>query len=264
MPRFVFQLPGLFVFLLGWNLSSRAQIQEIAFPLIFEKTSFDFGTMGELGGLVYHSFTFQNTSKDTVWMQNASASCHCTKGEFPLEGIPPKGTGTIKVTYDPKGRPWEFETGVEVKLKGFAKTKELKVKGNTIRGAETIRFEPAEYTQRFQYNEKSIEAEEAEFMAFVEKMVPLIEKHKNIKIQIESSASYVPTKSFANNTELTMQRAKDARSKMLDILVKSNADLSRVLFEEDLTKVQGPAYSKDYKSQMAKYIPFQYVKIRVF
>jgi len=263
-PRHIFLLTGLFLFLLGFSLTGLSQDSSKPVPIQFEHSSFDFGTIGELGGTVYHSFVFQNTSNDTVWILSASGTCHCTTGEFPQEGIPPKKSGIVKVAYDPKGRPWEFESAVEVKLKGFKEFKELKLIGKTIGGAETIRFEPAEYTQKFQYNEKSIEAEEAAFKAFVEKMVPLIEKHKLIRIQIESSASHVPTKTFANNNELTAQRAKDARSKMLDILAGFHADLSRVVFQNDITLVQGPAYSKDYKSQMAKYVPYQYVKIRVF
>lgn len=263
-PRYFKSLTGLFLFLLGFPFAGSSQNSTKPVPLQFQESAFDFGTIGELGGTVYHSFVFQNTSNDTIWILSAAGTCHCTTGEFPQEGIPPKKTGIIKVAYDPKGRPWEFESAVEVKVKGYKDHKDLKVIGKTIGGAETIRFEPAEYTQKFQYNEKSIEAEEAAFKAFVEKMVPLIEKHKMIRIQIESSASHVPTKTYANNNELTAQRAKDARSKMLDILAGFHADLSRVVFQNDITLVQGPAYSKDYKSQMAKYIPFQYVKIRVF
>lgn len=235
-----------------------------SFPLKFQHTSYDFGPIGELGGPVYHQFSFQNTSNDTVWISSASASCHCTVGEFPKDGIPPKGTGSIKISYDPKGRPWEFDSGLELKLKNRPNSLPLSVKGKTIGGAEIIRFTPAEYTQKFQYNEKSIVAQDADFKAFVGQMVPLIEKHKSIKIQIESSASHVPTKSFSDNKELTAVRAREARSKVLDILETFGADLSKVEFLDDITLVQGPAYSKDYKKQMAKYFPFQYVKIRVF
>jgi len=234
------------------------------FPLQFEKTEFDFGTMGELGGIVYHQFDFENKTKDTIWLLDAKPECHCTTGDFPRTGIPPNGVGSIKVTYDPKGRPWEFESGVLVKVKGWEFEKELKVKGNVIGGAETIRFTPAEYVQKFQYNEKLIEGEEAAFKQFVQTLIPLLEKHEDIKIQIESSASHVPTKTFANNLELTKQRAVEAREKVLDLLSSWKADLNKVIFLDDQTLVQGPAYTSDYKKQMAKYLPFQYVKIRVF
>jgi len=255
------KISGLFFSLL-FSFCAHSQIDN--FPLQFIKSESDLGTLGELGGIVYHQFEFENISNDTVYILDAKAECHCTAGEFPKTGIPPKGKGSVKVSYDPKGRPWEFESGVLVKVKDRQDGMQLKIKGNTVGGAETIRFSPAEYIQKFQYNEKSIEGEEADFKKFVQSLVPLLEKHKDIKIQIESSASNVPTKTFSNNIELTRQRAKEAREKMLDILSTWKSDLSRVIFLEDQTLVQGPAYTSDYNKQSAKYLPFQYVKIRVF
>lgn len=238
--------------------------QTSSFPLLFQQREFDFGTIGERGGPVYHHFLFVNTGTDTVWIMDAKAACHCTTGEFPKQGIPPKGTGTIKLTYNPKDRPWEFETGLTILLKKHTKTIELKAKGKALGGLETARFAPLEFTQKFLYNEKSIEESEADFKQFVEKLVPLLEVHKDVKVQIESSASHVPTKSFSTNEELTRQRAKDARIKMVEIFSLFQADLDRLMFMEDITLVQGPPYSSDYKKQMAKYLPFQYVKIKVF
>jgi hypothetical protein len=259
-PRFIIK-SGLFLCLFYWHSFCFAQQ---AFPLRFESSDYDFGTVGELGGILYHHFSFENTGPDTVWILDAKAECHCTTGDFPKKGIAPKEKGKIKVSYDPKGRPWEFESGVVVRVKGQKEAKELKIKGKTIGGAETIRFSPAEYIQRFLYNEKSILAEDPEFQAFVKKLVPLLEKHKDIKIQIESSASRVPTKSFSNNEELTKTRAREAREKMLEILASYQADLSKVIFLDDQTLVQGPEYTSDYRKQISKYQPFQYVKIRVF
>lgn len=238
--------------------------QDYSFPLIFQEKEFDFGEIGELGGSVYHHFVFVNSSKDSIWILDATAPCHCTTGDFPKEGIPPGATGMIKLTYNPKDRPWEFQTGITLSLKNRKETLELKAKGKTRGGAETARFSPIEFVQKFLYNEKAIEANEAEFKRFVEKLVPLLEKHKDVKIQIESSASQVPTKSYSDNQELTRQRAKDARLRMLDIFAQYHADFSRLMFMEDITLVQGPEYSKDYKKQMARYLPFQYVKIKVF
>jgi len=255
------KISGLF-FSLFISIVSFGQTE--IFPLKFEQSSFDFGTFGELGGIVYHQFEFENTTNDTVWISNVRPECHCTTAEFPKTGIAPKGVGFIKVAYDPKGRPWDFESGVQLFIKGKKVNQDLKIKGKTIGGAETIRFTPAEYVQKFQYNEKSIEGEEADFKQFVKSLIPLLEKYKDIKIQIESSASNVPTKTFSNNSELTKQRAIAAREKMLDILAQKQADLNKVIFLDDNNLIQGPAYTADYKKQMAKYLPFQYVKIRVF
>jgi hypothetical protein len=234
------------------------------FPLKFDSQDYDFGPIGELSGKVYHHFSFENTSTDTLWILDVKADCHCTVGDFPQKAIAPKEIGSIKVSYDPKNRPWEFETGVNVRVKNKTGTQRLTLKGKTQAAAELGRFAPAEYIQRFLYNEKSILSEDPEFKVFVKKMVPLLEKHKDIKIQIESSASKVPTKSFASNEELTRSRAREARDKVLEILNSFGADLDKVIFLDDQTLVQGPEYTSDFKKQLSKYQPFQYVKIKVF
>lgn len=245
-------------------LTGAGQPAEETFPLRFRSSAFDFGNIGELGGPVYHSFEFENAGADTVWILSAAAACHCTTGDFPREAILPGKKGFIRVSYDPKGRPWPFNSGVEIRLKDKTVTRKLEISGNTTGGKETPRFSPVEFTQRFQYNEKAIEAEEAGFRAFVSGLAPLIEKHRFIEIQIESSASEVPTKTYASNQELTEVRAREAREKIMEILKNLHADLERIRFRPDITRVQGPAYSRDFQKQMAKYQPFQYVKIQVF
>lgn len=263
MPRFLlFSISGL-LFCFGFFYKSRAQgqLQPI---LKFEHTNFQIGAIGEISGPVYHHFHFTNTSKDTVWIADAKADCHCTVGEFPKDAIPPGGSGRIKVSYNPKGRPWDFDGKVIVSLRGRSEKTELRLSGKTQGGAETARFLPVEYVQKFQYNEKAIEAEEMEFKAFVRRLLPLLEKHPDLKVQIESSASQVPTRSYANNEELTRMRALEARERMKTILRQYEAELERIEFMPDQTLVQGPAYTSDYKKNMSKYLPFQYVKIRVY
>jgi hypothetical protein len=253
--------------LIFWGLLSRTGAGQGAgetFPLLFRSTTFDFGNMGELSGPVYHAFEFENQGTDTVWIISAAAGCHCTTGDFPRQAILPGKKGFIRVSYDPKGRPWPFHSAVEIRLKDKPLTRKLEISGNTIGGKETPRFSPVEFTQRFQYNEKSIEAEEAGFRAFVAGLAPLIEKHRFIEIQIESSASEVPTKTYSSNQELTEVRAREAREKIMEILKNLHADLERIRFRSDITRVQGPAYSRDFQKQLAKYQPFQYVKIQVF
>lgn len=262
MPRLVlFSISGL-LFFIGLGPLGFAQGQ--LFSLKFDHSSFQIGTIGEISGPVYHHFEFTNTSKDSIWIADVKADCHCTVGEFSKDAIPPGRSGRIKVSYNPKGRPWDFEGKVTVSLKGRPEKTELKLSGKTLGGTETPRFQPVEYVQRFQYNEKAIEAEEAEFKAFVRRLLPLLEKHPDLKVQIESSASHVPTKSYANNEELTQMRALEARERMKTILIQFEAELNRIEFLPDQTLVQGPAYTSDYKKNMSKYLPFQYVKIRVY
>jgi hypothetical protein len=232
--------------------------------LNFKENRFSFGEIAEEEGIVYHSFSFENTSKDTLWIESARGHCHCTSAEFPVEGIPPKGKGIIRVMYDPKGRPWPFDAGLDVSLKGSKEKISLHLDGNVSRNKKLPRFAPAEFIQKFDFNEKAIETGEKEFRKFVESLLPLLERHGDVKIKVESSASKVPTKSYAGNEELTKARAASARAEILRIIKAAGAKEGRLQFLPDDNKVQGPEFQQDYQKNPAKYAPFQYVKIRVF
>ncbi len=252
----------LAVFLLaGPHFFLRAQEKTL---LNFKETRFSFGEIAEEAGIVYHSFSFVNTSKDTLWMESARGHCHCTSAEFPLEAIPPNGSGIIRVMYDPKGRPWPFDAGLDVTLKGSKEKISLHLDGNVSRNKKIPRFAPAEFTQKFDFNEKAIETGEKEFRKFVESLLPLLERHGDVKIKVESSASKVPTKRYTDNEELTRARAASARAEILRIIKAAGAREDRLQFLPDETKVQGPDFQQDYQKNPGKYAPFQYVKIRVF
>lgn len=231
--------------------------------ILFRESSFDFGEIPEEGGKVYHVFSFENPGSDTLWLESAKGHCHCTAASILTPFVLPGKTGKIRVEYDPKGRPWAFDAGLDLKARGHEKTI-LKLKGSALTGKKNPRFAPAEFTQKFDFNEKSIETGEKEFRKFVESLLPLLERHGDVKVKIESSASQVPTKSYASNEELTKVRAASARSEIMRIVKESGAREDRLQFMPDDTKVQGPEFEKDYLKNPGKYAPFQYVKVRVY
>jgi len=98
----------------------------VDFPVL----SYDFGTINENGGPVSHEFEFSNIGDAPLMIVNASASCGCTRPEFPKKPIAAGKKGKIKVTYLPAGRPGEFNKTVTLKTnakKGRKVT--LKIKG---------------------------------------------------------------------------------------------------------------------------------------
>jgi hypothetical protein len=98
----------------------------------FAQTSHDFGTIAEKGGPVKHEFIFTNTGDAPLMVLTASASCGCTRPEYPKKPIAPGKSGKIKVTYLPEGRPGEFTKTVTVKTNAKAKNQKkvtLKIKG---------------------------------------------------------------------------------------------------------------------------------------
>lgn len=96
----------------------------------FAETVHDFGTVAEDGGNVSCEFAFTNTGEAPLLILNATASCGCTMPKFPKQPVAPGKSGRIKVTYNPKGRPGEFDKTVTVRTNVKQQKKvTLKIKG---------------------------------------------------------------------------------------------------------------------------------------
>ncbi|MDR2917750.1 MAG: DUF1573 domain-containing protein [Tannerella sp.] len=79
-----------------------------------EQTVFDFGKIQEDGGIVSHDFTIKNEGKELLTISQVVASCGCTSLEWSKQPLSSGKTGKIGVSYDPKGRPGDFEKTVSV------------------------------------------------------------------------------------------------------------------------------------------------------
>ena len=98
----------------------------------FTVKSHDFGTIKEEGGPVSCTFEFTNTGDKPLLIIDATASCGCTRPEFPTKPIKPGKKGKIKVTYSPIGRPGAFKKTVKVKTNGSEHTTTLHIHGTVI------------------------------------------------------------------------------------------------------------------------------------
>ncbi|WP_347159979.1 DUF1573 domain-containing protein [Pontibacter chitinilyticus] len=73
-------------------------------PVIaFDEQVYDFGTIKQ-GQVVEHTFSFTNTGKSPLIIENASASCGCTVPEPPTEPIAPGEKSAIKVKFNSTGK----------------------------------------------------------------------------------------------------------------------------------------------------------------
>ena len=98
----------------------------------FTAKSHDFGTIKEANGPVSCTFEFTNTGDKPLLIIDATASCGCTRPEFPTKPIKPGKKGKIKVTYSPIGRPGAFKKTVKVKTNGRERTTTLHIQGTVI------------------------------------------------------------------------------------------------------------------------------------
>lgn len=102
--------------------SSGAQIEAT-------ETEFDFGTIKEVDGPVSHTFTIKNTGTAPLVLTRVAASCGCTKPEFETAPIAPGKTSTVKVTYNPAGRPGQFVKTISIYSNGKDGSYILRIKG---------------------------------------------------------------------------------------------------------------------------------------
>ena len=102
-------------------------------PVItFEKTEHDFGKINEGDGRVTTEFIFTNEGMAPLVLSNVRASCGCTTPSWTKEPIEPGQKGSIKVTYNPNGRPGKFQKTVTITSNASEATKRVYIKGEVI------------------------------------------------------------------------------------------------------------------------------------
>jgi hypothetical protein len=85
----------------GDKAKSKAQEQTGPHPVItFESNKHDFGKI-EQGSKVTHEFSFKNTGKEELVIENIRTTCGCTAAVTSSKTIVPDATGKISVTLDP-------------------------------------------------------------------------------------------------------------------------------------------------------------------
>lgn len=123
MKRYIFAFLTLMLLSASMFAQGKANAQ-------FKEKTHNFGTIREADGPVTTEFAFTNSGDAPLVIVSAVASCGCTSPEFPRKPLQPGESGTIKVTYDPSGRPGEFSKTVTVRTPD--KRIKLRIKGNVI------------------------------------------------------------------------------------------------------------------------------------
>lgn len=97
----------------------------------FEKTIHNFGTFSEDSPIQKAVFTFTNVGKAPLIINQAIASCGCTVPSYTKEPILPGESGTIKVTYNGKGKfPGHFKKSITIRTNGKVEMIRLYIEGD--------------------------------------------------------------------------------------------------------------------------------------
>lgn len=116
--------PFIFVILLlvmAFGAKAQGQIS-------FMEESFDFGNVVE-GSEAVHEFKFKNTGNAPIILSNVRASCGCTTPAWTREPVAPGQMGSIKASYNSKGRPGVFSKTITVTSNAAESSKTLMIKG---------------------------------------------------------------------------------------------------------------------------------------
>jgi len=117
----------------------------------------------------------------------------------------------------------------------------------------------ATYQEFFNYNVKTINKSSTKYNELLDKAV---EKAKtgNVVIEIEASASRVPTRTFKSNKNLSENRAEESKQTILKSLTQKGISKDKISFENVKSLVQGPKYKGDFQNKKV-YEKYQYVII---
>ncbi len=223
----------------------------------FEETTHDFGTIYEKDGKVIYQFKFTVKGTVSVKILNVQASCGCTTPSWTQEEVQPNQTGLITSQYDPTNRPGPFTKTLTVLYSGNSKT--LTIKGIV----EREKPEPIvkTYQEFFGYNANEINSKQQQYAEFISSIANYLKMKPEITLQIESSASHVPTKRFTENQRLADSRAKQFEKKIIKSLKDCKVDVTKVHFLQAKSLVQGPVYKDDFEENKKEYLKYQYVKV---
>ncbi|MFT5777301.1 MAG: tetratricopeptide (TPR) repeat protein [Crocinitomicaceae bacterium] len=119
-----------------------------------------------------------------------------------------------------------------------------------------------EFMHYFAYNKNKLTTNKGKLKKFMKDVEDqLKEGREQITINVFSSASYVPTKTFGTNERLTEIRAENMKYDLISYFEK-NPDYAGKVNVVIVTKVvQGPVYEADAVNK-EKYFPYQYVGLK--
>jgi len=106
--------------------------------IVFEKVIHDYGTFKEADGLQTTTFKFTNEGTAPLVLSSVRASCGCTTPKWTRQPVPPKGTGEVQVTYNPKNRPGSFNKTVTVSSNAANHSVVLRIKGTVAQREKTL------------------------------------------------------------------------------------------------------------------------------
>ncbi|MBF9223437.1 DUF1573 domain-containing protein [Hymenobacter ruricola] len=101
----------------------------------FAEEEFDFGDI-QPGTKVHHTFTFTNTGKSALLIEDATASCGCTTPSWTHEPVAPGAQGKMEVQFDSHGKQGIISKQVAIRANTQPNITTILIKGNVLTANE--------------------------------------------------------------------------------------------------------------------------------
>ena len=118
------------------------------------------------------------------------------------------------------------------------------------------------FTFFFKYNINEVDESAPEYKQFIDKLVATKNTAGKILLDVQASASTVPTRKFKNNADLATVRANGTIEKIKTSLKQNGFSENDIVITSNKSFVSGPAYKGD-PANTDRYGKFQYVKVCV-
>lgn len=125
-----------------------------------------------------------------------------------------------------------------------------------------VAYKNLEFLHYFDYNKNKLFTDKGKLKDFIKEVEKqLKEGRPSITINVYSSASHVPTKTYETNENLTKIRAENMKYDLITYFENNPDYKGKVNVVIVSAIVDGPEYVKDYKKQK-KYKPYQFVGLK--
>ena len=122
--------------------------------------NYNFRSINEKGGLVFHDFKFRNIGKGPIIITDVITTCGCTQSNWTRGPVQAGDTGTVRATFDPNGRLGEFDRALTVVTDGSPNSFALRIRGQV----QPMRVNFAD-TYKYQYGNIAVKTNSIQFPA---------------------------------------------------------------------------------------------------
>ena len=244
-----------------------------------------FNTIGVKGAKVYDKTIYvEKNPEDEINLPLTIVTLNNKKQRQPVANAAVKVTGTdgslFEGTTDAKGKITGInlnpETNYEINATKDGVTNNAVVSTKNIRKSKPFEkiiyiqgvsetpdnstFKDGCFTFHFKYNMNEVDESAPQYKQFIDSLVAIKNAGQKFVLNLNASASTVPTRKFKTNEDLAKVRAKAAIEEIKHSLKLRGITDENITIGSNTSKVDGPAYKGDYIENAAEYEKYQFIR----